>query len=197
MGQPPNVSIEPTSPEHTDELLAFEIENRRFFEPWIAGRGDDHCSVENVRQSLSRADDDRDGDRAYHYLVRAQDVLIGRVNLRAVERGHVDRASVGYRIGGRHGGRGYASEAVRLALVEAFGSLGLWRVEAAVTADNAASQSVLRRNGFRRYGHSTRSVHLRGVWCDLYHYERYRDDDAEQSPDRRSRPDERLVARSA
>ena len=183
MSAPPSVSIEPTSPEHADELFVFEVENREFFEQWIAGRGDDYYSVENVRQSLSRADDDRDGDRAYHYLVRAQDVLIGRVNLWAVERGHVDHTSVGYRIGGRYGGRGYASEAVRLALIEAFGSLGLWRVEAAVTADNAASQSVLRRNGFRRYGHSTRSVYLRGVWCDLFHYEHHRDDDAEQSPD--------------
>ena len=58
MSAPPSVSIEPTSPEHADELFVFEVENREFFEQWIAGRGDDYYSVENVRQSLSRADDD-------------------------------------------------------------------------------------------------------------------------------------------
>ena len=161
---------------HADELLAFEVENRRFFERWIASRGDDYYSADSVRRSLVAADDDRSCGLAYAYLVRAHGVLVGRVNLRSVERGTFDRATLGYRVGGKYGGQGYASEAVRLALVEAFGPLGLWRVEAVATVENEASQRVLHRNGFREYGRSTRSVNLRGAWRDLNHYERHRDE---------------------
>ncbi|MEM9664319.1 MAG: GNAT family N-acetyltransferase [Bacteroidota bacterium] len=97
------------------------------------------------------------------------------MNLRSVERAPFERATLGYRVGERHSGYGYASEAVRLALVEAFGPLGLCRVEAVVTAEHAASQGVLRRNGFRAYGRSTRSVRPHQTWHDLLHYERHRD----------------------
>ncbi len=47
-----------------------------------------------------------------------------------VARGHLQKAEIGYRVGQRHNGRGYATAAVALALAEAYGRLGLHRVEA-------------------------------------------------------------------
>jgi ribosomal-protein-alanine N-acetyltransferase len=58
----------------------------------------------------------------------------------------------------RHGGRGYATEAVALALPYAFGELDLHRLETGVQLDNPASMRVLAKNGFReesRCGGST------------------------------------------
>lgn len=167
--------LEPATAQHAAALLAFERENRAFFERWVAPRGDAFYALGAVRSTLADAEADRRADRAYGFLARVEGEIVGRVNLREVKRGAHESASLGYRFGERHAGRGYATGAVRLALAEAFGALGLWRVEAVLIEGNEGSRSVLLRNGFRQYGRSTRSARLHGTWRDLLHYERHAD----------------------
>ena len=59
---------------------------------------------------------------------------------------------IGYGILEEYQGRGYATEAVKLALRWAFQQPGIFAVEAETEADNAASQRVLLKNGFRATG---------------------------------------------
>ncbi|GAB5519729.1 MAG: GNAT family protein [Rhodothermales bacterium] len=169
------LSLVPATLAHAEALLAFELESRAFFEQWIASRGDAFYALEHVVSHLAAAEADRVADRSYAYLAYANQALIGRVNLRGIERQQFHRAMLGYRIGEPHIGQGYATEAVRLALAQAFGTLGLWRVEAVVPDGNPGSHRVLERNHFHRYGRSTRSVQYEGEWHDLHHYERHRD----------------------
>ena len=170
-----SLSLVPATLAHAEALLAFELENRAFFEQWIASRGDAFYALEHVVSHLAAAEADRAADRSYGYLVYADQTLVGRVNLRGIERQQFHRAMLGYRIGEPYVGKGYATGAVRLVLTEAFASLGLWRVEAVVREGNPGSHRVLERNHFQQYGRSTRSVQYRGRWYDLHHYERHRD----------------------
>lgn len=59
---------------------------------------------------------------------------------------------IGYGILEAHQGRGYATEAVGLALQWAFGHPEVCAVEAETEPDNAASQRVLQKCGFRPSG---------------------------------------------
>jgi len=59
---------------------------------------------------------------------------------------------LGYALGTPWWGRGYATEVGEALLAEAFGPLGLERVVAVVKPDNARSQRVLVRLGFRAEG---------------------------------------------
>ena len=59
---------------------------------------------------------------------------------------------IGYGILEEYRGRGYAAEAVGLALRWAFRHPGVEAVEAETEADNAASQRVLKKCGFRSNG---------------------------------------------
>ncbi len=59
---------------------------------------------------------------------------------------------LGYAFGTPWWGRGYATEAGRAMLAEAFGPLGLDRVVAVVKPDNAGSRNVLLKLGFREEG---------------------------------------------
>src|SRR5690606_36931600 len=86
--------------------------------------------------------------------------LVARVNLTRVRGHHFHSAELGYRVAQDHGGKGYATEAVRLALDYAFVRLRLHRVEAAVRVGNEASAKVLLRNGFVQIGHSSQSFWL-------------------------------------
>ena len=59
---------------------------------------------------------------------------------------------IGYGIDEEFQGKGYATEAVKLALVWAFGHAGVAAVEAETDPDNSASQKVLAKCGFKATG---------------------------------------------
>jgi [ribosomal protein S5]-alanine N-acetyltransferase len=161
-----------------DALLAFEIDNRAYFEHWINARPANYYSLEAVRAAIAAAQTDIDKDRAYAYLVCFGDEIVGRVNLVDVTRPYFNRATLGYRIGQPFAGQGYASRAVALALEAATRDLRLSRVEAVVRPQNAGSTRVLERNGFNAFGRATRSMYFQGEWHDLLHYERHLHDAA-------------------
>jgi [ribosomal protein S5]-alanine N-acetyltransferase len=154
-----------------DELTAFELGNRDFFESWINARPPEYYAPGGVAASIQLAQQDADQDRAYQYLVREAGVLVARVNLTQIKRQHYRSASLGYRVGAGHNGRGIAKEAVRLTLLQAFSVLSLWRVEATCRPENPASIKVLAANGFVQFGHARKCFHLGDAWFDLLHFE--------------------------
>jgi RimJ/RimL family protein N-acetyltransferase len=96
---------------------------------------------------------------------RSTDVLLGAIG---IENG-TDERELGYWLGRGHWGRGLMSEAVAAIVDHAFGALGVRRLFATTDPDNAASQRVLLKAGFRqigsqpadpptRRGHATRSL---------------------------------------
>lgn len=153
------------------ELLQFELENRAYFERWINARSASYYSLDGVCQAIGAADEDRASDGGYQFLVRVDDALVGRVNLAKIQRAYFNRAELGYRIGERHLGRGYASAAVAAAVRIAFEDLDLWRIEASVRAGNEGSARVLQRNGFREFGCAAQAMRLNGMWHDLIQFE--------------------------
>jgi ribosomal-protein-alanine N-acetyltransferase len=78
--------------------------------------------------------------------------LLGGLSLSSIRYGAAGSCQLGYWMGERHAGRGVMKKAVAIALGEAFGRLGLQRVEAVSLPENARSISVLEGAGFRREG---------------------------------------------
>jgi ribosomal-protein-alanine N-acetyltransferase len=168
-------AIRPPTAADAADLLAFELANRAYFERWINGREPSYYSLEGVQAAIEQAGEARRDDQGHQFLATAGGRIVGRVNLSRVRRPFFNCAELGYRIGEREAGRGFASRAVALCLREAFEALGFWRVEAAARPENLASLRVLARNGFAAYGQSRRCFQLHGQWCDLVHFERHRD----------------------
>jgi len=169
------LSIRPVAAVDADALLRFELEHRAYFERWVNARDPAFYSPQGVAQAIAAAEAARAEDQAFQYLVIERERIVGRVNLTAVRRTHFQSAELGYRIGERDGGRGIASRAVALCLEQAFGTLGLLRIEAVARPENQGSVRVLERNGFVRFGHSRRSFQLGGRWFDRLLFERHRD----------------------
>ncbi|GGM29498.1 GNAT family N-acetyltransferase [Pseudomonas asuensis] len=120
-----------------EDLLRFEVQNRAYFESQINARNPDYYSLQGVSEAIEAAIDDACNDKGYQYLLRnPSGHLIGRVNLRAVQRAHYHSAVLGYRIDQYEAGKGYATEAVRLVVGLAFTRLGLKRIEADARIDN-------------------------------------------------------------
>ena len=79
-------------------------------------------------------------------------------------------AEVGYWLGRRHWGKGYASEAVRLACRFGFRTMHLHRINAVVVTGNDRSSRVLEKAGFHREGTSRRSERAGNGWRDARLY---------------------------
>jgi ribosomal-protein-alanine N-acetyltransferase len=169
---PPTLTLSPPRPEDADDLLAFERDNRAFFERWINARPTAFYSAEGVAAAIAKAQADAVADQGFQYLARdAQGVLVGRVNLHQLRREPFHCATLGYRVGAAFGGRGVAQAMVRQLLPLAFQGHGLKRLEATARPDNLGSVRVLQRSGFVQFGHARRCLELHGVWHDLLHFE--------------------------
>lgn len=92
--------------------------------------------------------------------------LTGMINLNEIVRGGCQGAYMGYLAFAPHGGKGYMTEGMTLAINEAFGPLKLHRLEANIQPGNTASIALVKRLGFRREGYSKKYLKIGGRWRD-------------------------------
>ena len=142
--------------------------SREFLVPWEPAWTADALTRAAFRRRLQRHAEDWQRDQGYAFFIlhRGDDRLVGGININNVRRGVAQMASLGYWIGKPYARRGYMSEAIRVALAFAFEQLALHRCEAACLLHNHASQSALRRAGFREEGMAKRYLRINGEWQD-------------------------------
>ncbi|CAG0971821.1 [Ribosomal protein S5]-alanine N-acetyltransferase [Phycisphaerales bacterium] len=96
--------------------------------------------------------------------------IAGQISLNQIFRGPFQNAVAGYWIGKQFAGKGYMTEALRLALRQAFEKLGLHRVEANIIPRNAPSKALVRGIGLRLEGLAKRYLRIAGAWEDHEHW---------------------------
>jgi ribosomal-protein-alanine N-acetyltransferase len=150
------------------ELVELRLRTRAFNTPYEPRRSDGFFTAAGQRAEVMRDRDEWMADRMYAFAVveRDSERIRGRIGLANIVRGAWDNATIGYFIDADVNGRGYATEAVGLALGFAFGPARLHRVQAAVMPHNVRSARVLAKNGFRLEGHAQRYLRLDGAWRD-------------------------------
>jgi RimJ/RimL family protein N-acetyltransferase len=93
---------------------------------------------------------------------------------------HFDKASscaeVGYELGRPSWGKGLMTEALGPILEFGFDGMVLQRIEACPLADNAASNNLLLRLGFKKEGTLRRRVRFRGRYIDQAYYGLFREE---------------------
>jgi ribosomal-protein-alanine N-acetyltransferase len=148
-------------------LLDIAREDVDFFAPWEPLH-DDQWLTEAGQLAVIREklDQHRLGLALPHVVLDDAGTVIGRITLNNVVRGAFQSCSLGYFVRSAANGRGHATAAVARMLAIAFGELGLHRVEAGTLLHNAASQRVLERNGFVRFGVAPQYLRIAGRWQD-------------------------------
>lgn len=96
---------------------------------------------------------------------RADDQVIGTCSLYRPDFPN-RRSELGFALAHACWGRGFASEAIELAITYAFTTLQLHRLEADVDPRNVASLRTLERAGFQREGYLRERYHLNGETQD-------------------------------
>jgi [ribosomal protein S5]-alanine N-acetyltransferase len=154
------VVISPPAAADEAEFLAANRRSRRLHGRWTRMPE----TPEEYAAYLAKAADAR---RRYFFArLRAGGDIVGFLNLGEIIRGSLDQAFIGYGAMAGHEGRGLMSEAMQLVLREAFGPLGLHRIEANIQPGNAPSIALARKNGFQLEGFSPRYLKINGRWRD-------------------------------
>lgn len=171
-----NVTIHLTSKSDAKEILEFELESREYFESQIPPRHPDYYSLSNLKQIIGDIVGEQEQGLRYMYLLRNEkEELVGRINLFSITRGIFESAELGYRIGKKHIGKGYATAGVHLVMKKAFETHKLHRVEAATAPENIGSQIVLLKNNFQFIGRARQVIRVNGKWSDSIMLDRIND----------------------
>jgi ribosomal-protein-alanine N-acetyltransferase len=153
------VFLQPPAQDDEDEFLAVMRASRKAYRPYMYPPLDS----EAYRAYLASL-----GERKYGFLARRRDdgALVGWANVSEIVRGALQSAFLGYGGTAAHGGQGYMTEAIGLVVRQAFGPLGLHRLEANIQPGNAASIALAKRCGFEKEGFSPRYLKVGGRWRD-------------------------------
>lgn len=100
------------------------------------------------------------------FVIEVDGEYQGQLTVGNIQRGALKSAWIGYWVDADIAGRGVATAAVALGVDHCFGAVGLHRLEATVQPTNLASQSVLRKVGFREEGLLRRYMDVNGAWRD-------------------------------
>ena len=153
-----------------DEVLALNRASRAFHRGWASPP----TTPAQFAGLLSRT---RRSDFAGLVIRRrADDAILGAIEISQIVLGKFRSAYMGYQIGAPYARHGYMSEALHLAVRYAFGPLGLHRVEANIRPENEASLALVRRLGFTREGYSRRYLKIGGRWADHERWALLRED---------------------
>jgi len=153
-----------------DNLLAFELENRAWFEQFIAARPDNFFSAAMVQDHIRAYLLSRQQGRFHgRVVVDEQGQIIARANLREInlKRG---TAEIGYRVGQAHCGRGVASVATRHLIALAYNEWEIKQLGALVITHNVASSRVLEKNGFVKVALHPRMAAIKSGRFDCFEY---------------------------
>lgn len=104
----------------------------------------------------------------YGYLIVEEETgePAGYAMVSSIIRRSFESAFLGFGAFAGHEGRGQMLTGLSLVLDEAFGSLGLHRVEANVQPGNERSAALVQRLDFRFEGHSPNYLQIAGEWRD-------------------------------
>jgi ribosomal-protein-alanine N-acetyltransferase len=141
------------------------VRDREFLDPWEPVRPDSFFTLEVQRRGIGKLRAAKDLVD-FGIFLEETDELAGRIQLTGIALGPFQNAHVGYFVSERHNRKGYASEALRLAVDAAFGELELHRVQAAAIPRNMPSIRVLEKVGFREEGLALRYLQINGDWQD-------------------------------
>lgn len=143
-----------------NEFLAAVARSTSLLEPWVYAPSTPPQWSSYVRRM--RAPD----ARAFHLRRHGDRALVGVVNLNTIILGGLRQAFVGYYAFLPYAGEGFMTEGLGLVVDQAFGEIGLHRLEANIQPANDRSKALAARIGFRCEGFSPRYLQVGGVWRD-------------------------------
>lgn len=174
----PAVRLRLLEPGDVPVLTRLVCLNREFLADSGPLRTDDWFTAEGQGRAIATSLSAAAAGTAHPMLVLDADGdPVGTLNINSIIRGAFQSASLGYWVIQERNGEGIATAAVAAAKQIAFDELGLHRLQGETLVDNVASQRVLLKNGFVRYGQAPDYLKIAGRWQEHVLYQVIAPDD--------------------
>ncbi|WP_326739758.1 GNAT family N-acetyltransferase [Streptomyces sp. NBC_01022] len=161
--------IEPSDGPALAELLS---RDKQAYARWLPARPAEFYTPAGQASAIESLLAAHDEGLAWPGVVVSDGTAIGQVGISSILRGPFQKGFLGYWVSSLHQGHGHTSHAVGLALRIAEDELNLHRLEAHTQLENLASQSILRKHGFRSWGIAHDHFYADGAWRDEVFWER-------------------------
>jgi ribosomal-protein-alanine N-acetyltransferase len=145
--------------------------NREFLAPWEPIRPEEYFTTDGQRSAIAEALRQFEQGLVVPHVILEDGAIVGRVTLSNIVRGPFQSCNLGYWVSADCNGRGFATAAVQEIIGAAFNELRLHRIEAGTLLNNVASQRVLEKNGFVRFGVAPKYLNIAGRWQDHAMYQ--------------------------
>jgi ribosomal-protein-alanine N-acetyltransferase len=166
----PLFQIRLMEPADAVQLAAYYTRNREYHREWSPIAPEEFYTQEFQNAKFLEYRALNAEEKAYKFGIFIHDMLIGIINLTAIERGIFQNGRFGYSIDEEYAGKGITTAALRIAVDFAFTALGLHRLEANIMPRNVRSQRVLEKCGFTKFGFSPQYLFINGQWEDHDNY---------------------------
>lgn len=154
------VYLEAASRQREAEFLKRVKASQRLHKPWLTAPS----TSAQFRELLTRTK--QPTHESFFVCLIETGELVGVINLNEIVRGLFQSAYLGYYAFQPFAGEGYMTEGLTLVMDQAFGALGLNRLEANVQPRNKSSSRLISRLGFRLEGFSPSYLKIGGRWRD-------------------------------
>lgn len=164
------VKLELLKQSDASALLEFELNNKEWFESFIEARDDDFFDDNGIKDHVNFCLAEYKKGLLYPTLIKDENgQILGRANLYNIDRVK-NSGSIGYRIGEEFTSQGLATLATKELLEVGKNRYELSSINAVASTDNAASQKVLAKNGFKQVGFKPEFAFVDGEIIDCYEY---------------------------
>ena len=157
------------TPDYSEEVCSFLYKNREHFEKYEPVLPINYYTPEHQQAILSaelKLALQTKNIRYYIFLKENTKQIIGTVALHHIATAAYSSCEVGYKFDTDYQHKGYAKEAVAMAVSIAFAALGLHRVYARVMPDNTASIKLLKGLLFEEEGLERECIKIQDRWQD-------------------------------
>ncbi len=155
--------------KHTEQLLAFELENKAWFESLIAARAPDTYTTQGIEKHVQNFLTLMKREKLYSLVLIDEENIIARANLKEINYSK-NSAYIGYRVAKAATGQGIASLCVKKLCEVSEKEFQLTQLNALVLDNNPASCRVLIKNGFSLWKHLENFEQLHGVQYGCSHF---------------------------
>jgi RimJ/RimL family protein N-acetyltransferase len=160
--------------KYEDEDLADIVEYSSDADFWLARNVDWSVSEEGVKEywETQREVDPSTNPKWFSLVVelKAEGKVIGHVGIGIIKTGEHRQGMIGWLLGQKYQGHGFATETARALVTYGFEHLGLHRIIARTGKDNKRSWYLMERLGMRREAHFRESHVVKGEWRDEFIY---------------------------
>jgi ribosomal-protein-alanine N-acetyltransferase len=158
------------------ELTELMQRSREHLKPWDPIRPDSFFTRAGQVEAVEMLLGQQESGTTIPWAIIVDGRIVGRITVTNIVRGPLLSGVVGYFVDPHVAGGGVASAALAAVISQAFGEIGLHRLEAGTLVHNVRSQRVLEKNGFERYGLAPKLLKIGGVWQDHVLFQRINED---------------------